>query len=196
MIIAGLVGSMGLNSPLAFGPDFGRAVGLDAKTSANTLAVINAVGSPSRIILGFLGDAYGRQNMQIVAGIVSTMSVFALWLVAAKESIKALWWIFSVVYGGLGGAWGLFLSPILIDVFGSDVFFGAIATINLARGVGSLAGPPLGAALLGTPTKGADTAEKFVSLAVFTGVLMFVATTCAVVVRMLHGRRNGWSWRA
>jgi MFS family permease len=196
MIVAGFAGSMGLNSPLAFGPDFGRAIGFDAKTSAITLAVINAVGSPLRIILGFLGDAYGRQNMQILAGIISTMSVFALWLVAAKEGIKALWWIFSVVYGGLGGAWGLFLSPILIDVFGSDVFFGLIAIINMARGVGSLAGPPVGAALLGTPTNGADAAEQFVPLAVFTGILMFVGTGCAVAVRILHGGRSGWSWRA
>jgi hypothetical protein len=196
MVVAGLTNATGLNSPLAFGPDFGRSIGFDSKTCAIILSLINAVGSPARMILGFIGDGYGRQNMQILTSAISFLCVFTLWLVAAKEHIRGLWWAFTILYGSLGGGWGLFLSPVVIEVFGSDVFFGVIAIVNMARGVGSLVGPPVGGAILGSPKQGGDENERFVSLSVFTGVLLFISMICAVAVRVLHGRRSGWSWKA
>ncbi|KAG7195813.1 uncharacterized protein KQ657_002198 [Scheffersomyces spartinae] len=61
------------------------------------LTIVNLCGIPSRFFSGILADKYGRFNMMIASGTLSTIAIFALWL-PLKQSFSILT-AFAVVFG-------------------------------------------------------------------------------------------------
>jgi MFS family permease len=193
MILAAFTFSIVNGLPLAFGPDFGLYAGFSPRTCSIILAVVNAVGSPARVVFGLVGDKYGRQNVQVGTLAATTILVWAIWLSCAAQRLKVLWWLFNLCYGALSSGWSTALNPVMIDVFGSEVFFGASAWVSISRGLGTIIGGPLGGAVLGKSNASLEESkDQFIRLVVFTGAVLLIATGAGLMIRILHARAVGW----
>src|SRR5207249_4491623 len=89
--------------PLTFLPDFSTRLGYTAAFGAALLAINNGINTASRIIMGFIADAVGRQNTLAVSVLGSAVTVVAFWLASATENDMGLWIVFVVTYGVFAG---------------------------------------------------------------------------------------------
>lgn len=92
--------------PLTFLSEYSVALGYSASFGATLLAVSNGVNSVSRVLTGYAGDRWGRQNTLILTVVLSVSSVLGFWLssIAAGGS-RVLWLLFVVFYGVAGGGY-------------------------------------------------------------------------------------------
>jgi MFS family permease len=179
-----------LGNPGLLAPDFGRAIGMNSGRASITLAIMNGAGAPSRPLVGWLGDKFGRQGISLASTGVAAVMVMGLWLPSAFLSSQWMFWVFSVVYGMVASGFAQFVSPILLDLFGPDVYFSVNAAVAIFRGVGSLVGGPIAAKSMGLKDKGkAENAVEYVRPIVLTGVVL-VGSMLAMFVVWLLGRRT------
>ena len=101
--LAAMLQAAGNFVPMTFTPEFSVALGYTAAFGAVLLSINNGVNAVSRILTGFLADAFGRQNILILSVVGSAVSVLALWLGATIYGAKGLWVAFVVLYGILAG---------------------------------------------------------------------------------------------
>ena len=64
---------------------------------------MNAVNVVSRIGMGFVADAAGRQNTLVLSVLGSAITVVAFWLSSAYGDDLRLWITFVVTYGLFAG---------------------------------------------------------------------------------------------
>lgn len=92
--------------PLTFLPEYSVALGYSAGFGATLLAVSNGVNSISRVVTGYAGDKFGRQNTLILTVILCVISVLGFWLGSnGSDGNKVLWVLFVVFYGVAGGGY-------------------------------------------------------------------------------------------
>ena len=107
--VAAFLQAAGAQLPLAFIPAYTVRLGFTASRGANLLAVSNAINAVFRILTGYAGDRFGRQNTLILALLIAASSVFAFWLssvltVSPSTSIS-LWLAFIVLYSISAGGY-------------------------------------------------------------------------------------------
>jgi MFS family permease len=185
MIIGGFAYQMVLNQPAIFGPDFTTTLGYTSKFAAIWLAVLNSIGAPTRLILGWVGDQIGRQGTSIFSILITVVSSLGFWMASALLNSRALFWLFTVTYGSMAAGFNQFMGPVLLDIFDSEVFFSVNAAVSFARGVGSLVGSPIGGAILGSREGRRDLPKNYARLAAFTGSLLAVQLVCCCVVWLI-----------
>jgi MFS family permease len=92
--------------PLTFLPEYSVTLGYSAGFGATLLAVSNGVNSVSRVMTGYAGDKFGRQNTLILTVILCVISVLGFWLGSTSSGgNKVLWVLFVVFYGAAGGGY-------------------------------------------------------------------------------------------
>lgn len=84
--------------PLTFLPEFSVALGYSASVGALLLAISSGVNSASRLGMGVLADAVGRQNTLVLSVLTSAICVAGLWM-SAVGGAKGVWIAFVVLYG-------------------------------------------------------------------------------------------------
>jgi MFS family permease len=102
---AGFLQAGGNGLPLTFLAEYSVVLGYSAGLGATLLAVSNGVNSVSRVMTGFAGDKFGRQNTLILTVVLCVISVLGFWLRSVKGGNKALWIVFVVLYGITGGGY-------------------------------------------------------------------------------------------
>jgi MFS family permease len=101
---AGFLQAGGNGIPLTFLSEYSVALGYSAGFGATLLAVSNGVNSVSRVMTGFAGDKFGRQNTLILTVMLCVISVLGFWLSSTGNGgSKMLWILFVVFYGIAGG---------------------------------------------------------------------------------------------
>ena len=83
--------------PLTFLSEYSVALGYSATFGATLLAVSNGVNALSRVVTGFAGDRFGRQNTLILTVILCVISVLAFWLRSIDMGGNRTLWILFVV---------------------------------------------------------------------------------------------------
>ncbi|KAK0706027.1 major facilitator superfamily domain-containing protein [Lasiosphaeria miniovina] len=195
--VAAFLQAAGAQLPLSFIPSYTVVLGLDASKGATLLAASNAINAVSRILTGYAGDRFGRQNTLVLTLLLAATSVFAFWLSSLLATTSSaslpLWLAFIVLYSfSAGGYYGLF--PALIaEVFGIRQYAAVNAFILLVRGLGTMFGSPVGGQLLGTSDQ---STAAYASIAYWDGALLMGATACCVGVRWADGKGRGWKWIA
>ena len=89
--------------PLTFLSEFSTRLGYTVAFGAALLAINNGINTVSRIVMGFIADAAGRQNTLVVSVLGSAITVIAFWLASATENDMRLWIAFVVTYGVFAG---------------------------------------------------------------------------------------------
>ncbi|RYP81551.1 hypothetical protein DL769_001959 [Monosporascus sp. CRB-8-3] len=186
----------GAQLPLSFIPSYTVVLGLTASKGASLLAASNAVNTISRVLTGYAGDRFGRQNTLILTLFLAACSVFAFWLTSVlttTSSSLSFWLAFIALYSfSAGGCYALF--PALIaEVFGARQYAAVNAFILFVRGLGTMFGSPVGGQLVGSSEEGTG---AYVSIAYWDGALLMGATVCCVAVRWADGKGKGWKWIA
>jgi MFS family permease len=101
---AGFLQAGGNGLPLTFLSEYSVALGYSAGFGATLLAVSSGVNSVSRVMTGFAGDRFGRQNTLILTVMLCVISVLGFWLSSTRNGgSKVLWILFVVFYGIAGG---------------------------------------------------------------------------------------------
>lgn len=92
--------------PSTFLAEYSVAIGFSASFGATLLAVSNGVNSVSRVMTGFAGDRFGRQNTVILTAALCVVAVLGFWLGSlGMGGQKDLWIAFVVFYGIAGGGY-------------------------------------------------------------------------------------------
>lgn len=92
--------------PLTFLPEYSVALGYSAGFGATLLAINSGVNSVSRVMTGYAGDRFGRQNTLILTVVLCVASVLGFWLQSTYSGgNKVLWLLFVVFYGAAGGGY-------------------------------------------------------------------------------------------
>jgi hypothetical protein len=102
---AGFLQAGGNGLPLTFLAEYSVVLGYSAGFGATLLAVSNGVNSISRVMTGFAGDRFGRQNTLILTVVLCVVSVVAFWGGSVNGGSKGLWVGFVVLYGVTGGGY-------------------------------------------------------------------------------------------
>jgi len=102
---AGFLQAGGNGLPLTFLAEYSVVLGYSAGFGATLLAVSNGVNSISRVMTGFAGDRFGRQNTLILTVVLCVISVLGFWLGSVSGGNKVLWIVFVVLYGITGGGY-------------------------------------------------------------------------------------------
>ncbi|KIM96319.1 hypothetical protein OIDMADRAFT_105917 [Oidiodendron maius Zn] len=179
--------------PATFLPEYSVALGYSASAGASLLAVSNAVNSVSRIVTGYAGDKCGRQNTLIVTVLVCVMSVLGLWLESTQDGGKAvLWVLFVVCYGVAGGGYNALFPTTVAEVFGIHAYASVNGFMYFIRGLGTMAGSPIGGQILGE-----SKLVNYKNVVWFDAALLGGAALCVVGVRWWDAvEKRSWKWRA
>jgi len=103
---AGFLQAGGNGLPVTFLAEYSVALGYSAGFGATLLAVSNGVNSVSRVMTGFAGDKFGRQNTLILTVLMCVISVLGFWLGSlGNGGNRVLWILFVVFYGVAGGGY-------------------------------------------------------------------------------------------
>jgi MFS family permease len=194
-IIGGFTYSLTSLIPFGFGPEFSVLLDFSTKSAAIQLAVLNAVGTPARVFWGHLRDKIGSQNTLILASALLAISNF-MWLGAAKTNGKVVWWAFLIIWGIGTSGFGTVIATYVLDIFDSEVYFGILAVINVARGFGGIIGSPVAGVIIGNGISSEEHGSCFLKLITFNGALLLITVVALLLARILHGRRVGWKWMA
>ena len=94
---AGFLQAGGHGLPLTFLSEYSVVLGYSATFGATLLAVSNGVNAFSRVMTGFAGDRFGRQNTLILTVVLCVISVLGFWLGSINMGGNRILWILFVV---------------------------------------------------------------------------------------------------
>jgi MFS family permease len=192
-VIAALLQSSGNLIPLTFLSQYSIALGYTASFGAALIAISNGINSISRILTGFAGDAFGRQNMLILTILGCATAVCGLWLSSAQNGSQALWLAFVIFYGIWSGGYNSLFPTTIAEVFGIQAYASVNGFLYFVRGLGAFFGSPVGGKILGEEGSRSD----FVGVVYFDSALLFGAAVCVLGVRYFDATEKGkWIARA
>ncbi|KAE9370424.1 monocarboxylate transporter [Stipitochalara longipes BDJ] len=189
---AGFLQAGGNGLPLTFLAEYSVVLGYSAGFGATLLAVSNGVNSISRVMTGFAGDRFGRQNTLILTVVLCVISVLGFWLGSVSGGNKVLWIVFVVLYGITGGGYNALFPTTVAEVFGLQAYASVNGFIYFVRGLGTMFGSPIGGKILGESKLG-----NYRNVVLFDAALLGGAMFCVIGVRCWDAvDRRTWKWKA
>ncbi|RAH49974.1 MFS general substrate transporter [Aspergillus brunneoviolaceus CBS 621.78] len=190
--------SAAYSTPLIYYAAFGRALGYSAGTAANFITISNAANAVARVALGYAADQYGRMNLLFATTFLSAVAVAAFWVPAtvagATAGGKALFIVFTVLYGAFASAYIALFPASLMELFGKKDFTSVNGALYLVRGLGALLGTPL-TGLLIPQSRALAAPEVYERAALVVMALLFPASFCILGVRLEMTAGKDWRWK-
>lgn len=190
---AGFLQSGGNGLPLTFLAEYSVVLGYTASFGATLLAVSSGINSISRVLMGWTGDKFGRQNTLICTVCLSVLAVAGLWLGSTQSGgNRILWILFVVVYGAAGGGYNALFPTTIAEVFGMQAYASVNGFVYFIRGLGTIFGSPVGGKILGESKLG-----NYRNVILFDTALLAGAMFCVMGVRFWDAKeKRVWNWRA
>ena len=206
--VAAMAQAAGNFVPLTFLPEFSTRLGYSAAFGAALLAINNGINTASRVLMGFIADVAGRQNVLVVSVLGSALTVVTFWLASATADDQGLWIAFVATYGIFAGGkesceekriqssqsltdttgYNSLFPTTVIEVFGTQAYASVNGFIYFIRGLGALWGSPVGGALI----VGEGTAPKaYTNLIWYDFALLMLSSVCVVAVRAFDAAEKG-----
>lgn len=191
-VIGAFLQASGSLIPLTFIPEYSVALGYSAAFGAVLLAVSNGVNTVSRILSGFAGDRFGRQNTCIATVALSAMTICGFWLGSALNGSRTLWLICVVCYGIFAGGYNALYPTTIAEIFGLQSYASVNGFIYFIRGSGYLVGSPVAGAILGT-----SIVRNYTKVILYDATLLVSASFFVTGVRYYDAvNKKEWKWRA
>mmetsp|Transcript_1225 Transcript_1225/g.1341 ORF Transcript_1225/g.1341 Transcript_1225/m.1341 type:complete len:518 (+) Transcript_1225:40-1593(+) len=98
------------------------AIAYDVSDSSAYLLItlVNVCGIPARLVLGIIADYYGRFNVMIASSILTSITIFGIWL-PAKGNMNLLY-AFSIIFGVVTSANISLIGPTIGQITSADKF--------------------------------------------------------------------------
>ncbi|CUM48765.1 uncharacterized protein AC631_00348 [Debaryomyces fabryi] len=98
------------------------AIAYDVSDSSAYLLItlVNVCGIPARLVLGIIADYYGRFNVMVASSILTTITIFGLWL-PAKGNMSLLY-AFSILFGVVTSANISLIGPTIGQITSAEKF--------------------------------------------------------------------------
>jgi MFS family permease len=117
-------------------------LGMSRTRAASILSLSMFASLFTRILVGILGDKFGRTRVMGVCVALQTIGVFIFWLISGTSPFWLIL-LFAITYGvGLSASTGL-RSPILVDYFGRKNFGAILGITSVFVTVAGVLSPPL-----------------------------------------------------
>ena len=184
---ASLFQSAGYIIPLIFMSKYANTLSFSNTQGALFIGVNNLANAVFKVIIGFAADRTGRLNMIIFCNLLSTLTIFTLWLIGQRDVFIS----FVVLYGIFSGAIISLLPTCLIDLFGASQYQALTGLMYFCRGIGSMLGSPIAGVLV--KDNGLRTGD-YQNAIIYNGVLLAVSTILLGVMRHAYTKENGFKW--
>lgn len=185
----GLLQSAGYLIPLIYMAKYARTLDFSYNQGALFIGINNAINACFKIILGYVGDRFGRMNTIIACSILSAITIFSLWMVQSRDAYIA----FVVFYGVFSGVIISLLPTCLVELFGVVNYQTMSGLMYFSRGIGSMLGSPLAGLMI--TGQGLNTSD-FNNPITYNGVLLLSSAICLVVLRLIVAiEKENLSWK-
>lgn len=173
---ASLLQSAGYLIPLIYMSRYGRTLGFSNSQGAMFIGVNNAINAVFKILLGLAADRIGRLNMIIACSVLSSVTVFTLWMISSRDTFIS----FVVLYGVFSGAIISLLPTCLVELFGASRYQSLSGLMYFSRGIGTLLGSPLAGLMI---VNGGRVSRDYKNSIIYDGALLLASTICLVGLR-------------
>jgi MFS family permease len=176
--------------PVYFMSSFARTLGYSNTSGAHIIALSNFCNFGGKIIIGYLADRFGRLNALVLSTFVSAAATFALWFVSNIgmhiDTRRGLFLVYASIYGLTAGAYVSLFPTVLAEQFGIHDFASINGLLYMIRGLGTLIGTSIGAALVGN--------AKELSVAGFDRTFLFVGVCLSGATIAVAWARSMKTW--
>ena len=182
--------SMGYFIPSIYLPTFARSLGLSPAIGTLLVALVNAAGVFSTIMMGMLIDRFHVTTVILISTVGAAISVFLFW---GLSTALPLLCVFSVLYGFFAGGFVSTNAGVLKVVKQRDerADMGTlIGLLSAGRGIGAVLSGPLSEALLNERPWQGKAGLAYGSG--YGGLIVFTGVTAAVGGVSFLGKRLGW----
>lgn len=145
LFLAGATGVFALFVPAFFLPLFAQSVGLSSTVGAYIVAAFNLCAAVGRLGSGVMCDRIGAVNTFLLASLLNTVSMFAIWPVS--DMLPTLI-IFAIVNGMANGAFFTTLPTVIGNIYGPARTGVAMGMTITGWSVGYFMGAPIAGYLL------------------------------------------------
>ncbi|SCU82000.1 LAMI_0B08548g1_1 [Lachancea mirantina] len=177
--------SAGYLIPTYFMSSYAQTLGFTYNQGAVFIGINNTVNALSKVVVGFFSDRFGRLNMLVICGLLSCITIFALWLVTTRGAFIA----FVICYGVASGPIVSLLPTCMAELFGVQNYQATSWFLYFCRGIGTFLGSPIAGLLISN--KNARAAD-YRNAIVYNGVLFAVSFFCLCWVRFREAYNSGW----
>lgn len=153
-------------------PSYGAIHGFNSNMIFYSVSILNAASFFGRILPGMAADSWGRYNLMIVTGFLSSLLTFLSILAKDTPSILVVGALYGFTSGNVLSLQGACVPPLLDDPRKIGVAIGQMLSIS---GVGALLGPPICGWLVAF--------GGFRSAQIFSGVMLAVGSCFLLVTR-------------
>jgi MFS family permease len=193
-----MIQSAGYSTPLIFFAAYAQSLGYTSNAAAYFITYSNAANAVSRVVLGHAADSFGRINALFVTTLLSAVSVAAFWLPSTLQggtiAGKALFIVFTILYGSFASAYISLFPASLVELFGKEHFTSVNGVLYLVRGIGALLGTPL-TGLLIPPSQALEVPGVYERAAIIVTALLFTASVFVLWVRIEASMGSRWKWK-
>ncbi|KAI8146566.1 major facilitator superfamily domain-containing protein [Fennellomyces sp. T-0311] len=181
-IIAGPLSFSGRLITLTFLPSHGTFLGLSDNQVAWLIAIDAISNFFGRLSIGIIGDMIGNVNTYFISMLLTTLSIFVLWMLA--YSFETLL-IFAIVYGVVSGGYAVLSAPVAVDIVGVTKYPSAMNFTMLFHALDILL--PVFASHQASRDIGSG--DPFWAYKVIAGVRYTICTMCAIVLKLRMSSR-------
>lgn len=163
---------------------FCRRLNVAPALQTYNVPIVNAVACFARILPGYLGDYFGRMNVDIIFLLATGILPLALWT-NCNDTASTL--AFCITWGAASGGPVCLTPAIAGQILPGKELSSCLAYFFFCGGIAALIGPSIGGSFI--PKGEVDGIQGFDRLAIFVGILGLVSAGTVIALRMSYTRK-------
>ncbi|KAG2220100.1 hypothetical protein INT45_005861 [Circinella minor] len=173
--LGAMIQMFGYYIPFFFLPSYATWLGLSANDGSSLIAIGSALNFVGRILAGILADRFGLVNVNIIFLFISGLCTLLIWTFAYSFGTLMA---YSAVFGCFSGSYFSLVSPITLNILGSDRFPSGLSIV-LITNIVSVFGPNIASAI-----DGGVGAQPYLAYKMFAGVSYIVAAFVMIWLKL------------
>ncbi|KAI9298414.1 MFS general substrate transporter [Neoconidiobolus thromboides FSU 785] len=184
LFLGGFLCSFGYLVPFLLMAKYARSIDLSESQGALLIGLLNGGSAVGRIVLGSLGDRFGKLNILFVCIALTSFFCYFIWMFAF--SFGALL-VFNILYGVSSGGFVSMLPAVTTQLFGVE----GIASINglfyFSTGIPNLVGTPIASAILSASSPDPNK-PNYTLVIIYAGTSALLGAAAFFVLKLMVNR--------
>ncbi|KAI9298413.1 MFS general substrate transporter [Neoconidiobolus thromboides FSU 785] len=184
LFLGGFLYSFGYFVPFLLMAKYARSIDLSESQGALLIGLLNGGSAVGRILLGGLGDRFGKINILFVCIALTSFFCYFIWTFSFNFGILIA---FSILYGISSGGYFSMLPAVSVQLFGVE----GIASINglfyFGTGIPYLVGTPIASAILSASSPD-PSKPNYTPVMMYAGTSALLGGVAILILRILVNR--------